>query len=91
MFLFKSFNASGSASAANSSTNTNSSADGPYKEKMEELREQLMKSAQIGQGLLAENQELKSRSKEDTEQVRNINYTTDYLVTRSNLFYPFLF
>ena len=44
----------------------------PYKEKMEELREQLMKSAQIGQGLLAENQELKSRSKEDTEQVRNI-------------------
>ena len=107
MFLFKSFKASGSgssgiesgdpmstsgsASAANSSTNTNSSADGPYKEKMEELREQLMKSAQIGQGLLAENQELKSRSKEDTEQVRSINYTIDYLVTRSNLFYPFLF
>ena len=43
-----------------------------YKEKMEELRQQLMKSAQIGQGLLAENQELKSRSKEITEQVRNI-------------------
>ena len=53
---------------------------------MEELRQQLMKSAQIGQGLLAENQELKSRSKEDTEQVRSINYTLDYLVTRSNLF-----
>ena len=37
---------------------------------MEELQEQLIKSARIGQALLVENQELKSRSKEDTEQVR---------------------